>query len=74
MVERHKLDRESVLPGSASAASGDQVSNKKGFSEAQAETILTATLATPSCDRGDARDAGGAPAGPVDLRLHPARG
>lgn len=48
MVERRKLSKNPFAGIRIRGAKGTKASNKKGFSDAQAETILTATLATPS--------------------------
>lgn len=48
MVERRKLDKNPFAGIRIRGVKGIKDSNKKGFTDAQAEAILTATLATPS--------------------------
>jgi integrase len=48
MVERRKLDKNPFAGIRIRGVKGIKDSNKKGFTDAQAEAILTATVATPS--------------------------
>ena len=48
MVERRQLDKNPFAGIRIRGVKGTKDSNKKGFTDAQAEAILTATLATPS--------------------------
>jgi len=48
MVERHKLDKNPFAGMRIRGVKATKESNKKGFTDGQANTILEATLATPS--------------------------